>query len=153
MKKKYKLKVLNKENILELLGYEIPDKFTLDKLLKRETLIDIGLEETIIYNYDSVVSDRIENVEIDIENIIEARFFNKEKEIRIFRDEKEIDGTIFIEKSDSPYIERTVLLSSLYQKQSCAYKLDLKKYIDYDEDNQAYIRYTKPSKLYFKEGK
>lgn len=150
---KYILKILNKNNVLELLGHEAMEDNRIEKILNKEVLLEMGLRNAIIYNFDSVISESIENVKIDLDNIMEARFFNEEKEIRVFRDEDKITGTIFAEKENSPYIEKMVLLYPRYGERRYAKKLALKKYMDYDEDNQAYIRYTKPSKLYFQEGK
>lgn len=151
MKKGYDLYKLNKNTILEFLNYSIDGQFSIEKIVNIEVLTEIGFKYAIIYNFDCVESDRIKNTKLDIGNIIEARFFNEDKEIRIFRDEDKYDGTIFIEKQDPNCIKKEVLLYPRDNKREYPKKMEFRKYIDYDEDNQAYIRYTKPSKLYFKE--
>ena len=150
MDNKYKLEVLDKTSLLELFGYELLGEFDFKNILSKDKLMDMGLKYAIIYNFDKVISEKIEDMEISLDNIMEARFFNEEKEIRIFRDEDKLKGTIFLENS-SPYIENMSLLYPRYRENLYANKIDYKKYIDYDGDHQAYIRYIKPSKLYFKE--
>lgn len=138
MENKYSLETIDGEKLLDL--------------LKRESLIEMGMKYALVYNFDRVDSEKIEDIEIEIDNITEARFFNEDREIRIFRDEDGLRGTIFSENG-APYMEKTSILYPRYGEKIYADKMDLKKYIDYDEDNQAYIRYIKPSKFYFKEGK
>lgn len=150
MENKYRLEVLDRESILELFEYEISGECGLIDLLNKEILIDMGLKYGIVYNFDSVVSEKIEDMNISLGNIMEAIFFNEEREIRIFRDEEGLNATIFLE-NNSPYIEKYSLLYPRYGEKVYANKIDFKNYIDYDEDNQGYIRYVRPSKLYFKE--
>lgn len=155
MSNKYYLKKLNDESLKEVFNYEIQD-FDLYKFLNKEILKELGLDYCIIYNFDGVITDYTSNVDLDIDNIIEARFFNDKKEIRIFNYEGNITGTIFREGEDSNKIEREYLLYPRYKeierKEKYASKLKVKEYIDYDEDNQAYIDYVKPSKLVFAGG-
>lgn len=151
MHKGYDLYKLNKKNIMEFLNYNIDGQFSIEKIANIETLKKIQFKYAIIYNFDCVESDKIEYINLDIDNIIEARFFDEEREIRIFRDEDKCNGTIFIEKQDANYIEKDALLYARDNKKTYPKRLISRKYIDYDEDNQAYIRYTKPSSLHFKE--
>lgn len=153
MKDKYNLRVLNKENLLDILGYNVKDKFELIEIVNIKILTELGLEYGIIYNFDSVFTDKIENLEIDIDNIMEARFFNLDKEIRLVRNENKIIATIFAEKLDTEFVKGEVLIRKRIKYTGQASRLEIKKYIDYDDDNQAYIRYTKPCKLFFKEVK
>lgn len=152
MKELYRLERLNKENLFEIFDYKEKENFKIEDIINKETLEKLGLVYAIVYNFDSVISDKIENINIDLENIMEARFFNEEKEIRVFREEEKLNITIFDEQGYNSYIENTSLLYNRYKENIYANKLKYKKYIDYDkEDSQAYIRYIKPSKLYFKE--
>lgn len=153
MKNKYNLRLLDKKSLLDLLEYNVEDNFELMEIVNIKVLKELGFKYGIIYNFDSIVTEKIEDLKIDIGNIMEARFFNEEKELRIFRDEDEIKGTIFVEKEDTKFIEKTVVLCKRNEESKYANQLRFKKYIDYDDDNQAYIKYTKPCKLYFKEGK
>lgn len=153
MKNKYNLRLLDKSSLLDLLEYNVEDNFELEEIINIKILKELGFKYGIIYNFDSIVTERIEDLEIDIENIMEARFFNEKKELRILRDEDEIKGTIFVEKEDTKFIGKTVILYKRNEESNYANHLRFKKYIDYDDDNQAYVRYTKPCKLYFKEAK
>ncbi len=150
MQKGYDLYKLNKETILETLKYHIDGEFSIEKIVNKETLKEIGFKYGIVYNFDCVESDEIENINLDIDNIIEARIFDEKREIRIFRDDDNCYGTIFIENGDANYIEKTSLLYPRDKKRQYPEKMTSRRYIDYDYDSQAYIRYTKPSKLIFK---
>ena len=165
-------------------------------LFDTNTLAGLKMEYAIIYNYDSVVTDNITNIQLDPDNIIEAIFFNEYREIRIYRNDNEFKGTVFIDLKDMPkedskddlieaelikdkhsefekeeYTEPIKEIYLLYNRNSnkddideesdenegrgsgtserYAKKLVVNKYIDYDEDNQAYISYVKPCKLIF----
>lgn len=149
---KYYLNELSKESLKEVFEYEFED-FSIENNFNKEILLKLGLVDGIIYNYDSVSSKNISELEIDYENIIEARFFNENIEIRIFNDEGNLTGTIFYEEQDCNPIISNFLLYPRYGESKYAKELEVKKYISYDEDNQAYISYVRPSKLIFKEGK
>ena len=147
----YSLKELSNENIKSLLGVEIGCSLK-DVVSNPELLIKMGFEFAIVYKYDSVLSDRIENIRIDCDSIIEGRFLNGKAEIRIFCDGESLSGSIFCEKENSKTIERYLLLYPRNgEKSGYAEKLKVKKYIFYDDDKQAFISYVKPSKLIFKE--
>jgi hypothetical protein len=132
------------------------EDFSIEKILDNNRLKDLGLIYCIIYNYDSVITEYISNADIDYKNIIEARFFNEENEIRVFNDEGKITGTIFKELEVSKSRTDTYFLYPRYGEKNndkmYANKLVVKKYIDYDDDSQAYIGYVKPSKLIFTGG-
>ncbi len=151
----YYLKKLNKKNLKEVFDYDWED-FSIEKILDNNRLKDLGLIYCIIYNYDSVITEYISNADIDYKNIIEARFFNEENEIRVFNDEGKITGTIFKELEVSKSRTDTYFLYPRYGEKNndkmYANKLVVKKYIDYDDDSQAYIGYVKPSKLIFTGG-
>jgi len=150
MSNTYCLRELNAENLKELLGYSSSGEFSIERLMNTDILQELGLKYAIIYNYDSVLSNRISEVQIDIENIMEARFFNSTSEIRIFNDENQLSGTVFIEyENANPIIQEFILYPRYGEKEKYAKKLQVKKYIDYDEDKQAYISYVKPSSLIF----
>ncbi len=135
----------------EIFGINIKEnEFSMDNIIKKEYLIKMGLKQAIIYNYDSVISRNIEDINIDLNNIIESRFFNEDMEIRIFNDEDGLRGNIFIEKDVADYISEEYILYNRYGDKNYANALKVKKYMDYDEDKQAYIYYTKPCKLYFR---
>ncbi|SNX52843.1 hypothetical protein [Thermoanaerobacterium sp. RBIITD] len=155
MNNSYRLKKLDINSLKEIFKFDFDGEFTLKNNLNKETLINLGLIDCIIYNYDSVLSDKISNVDIDYDNLIEARFFNSSAEIRLFTDDDKLKGTIFIEEDSvgkNEYIESVFILYPRYgEKEVYAEKLRVRKYISYDDDNQAYISYVKPCELIFKE--
>lgn len=154
MNNNYLLKELTEENIREIFEYDYKN-FEIEKDLNKEMLTKLGMTYAIIYNYDCVVTDYISNIELDYENMMEARFFNDDAEIRIFNDDN-IKGTIFKEGENCKSIKNKYILYPRYgeksQNKRYAHELIIKKYINYDDDNQAYINYVKPSKLVFTGG-
>ncbi len=147
------LRELNLRNVNEVFNCKFSDdEFTIENLLDKKILQYLGFKDTIIYNYDSVASDNIENVDIQLDNIMEAIFFSENREMRIFSEEGKFRGSIFKEDNveESDFIEDEYIL---YKRNSnmkkYPKKLKVKKYIDYDEDKQAYISYVKPCKFIY----
>lgn len=147
------LKELTKDNIKEVFKFDINDENIAGALLNKEILCSIGLKYALIYNYDSVVSDNIENTEINGENIIEARFFSEDKEIRISNEDGSFCGTVFKEVNNQNVIKEEYILypraREYKDKMLFPSKLKVKKYFNYDEDGQAYISYVKPCEFIF----
>ena len=144
----YILKEINTENLNEIFGYKVEGELDITNLLNKNILKTMGLESAIIYCYDGIITERVNDLALDLDNIMEARIFNENSELRIWRDYDLIKGSIFREedKSIEPIIEQFIL----YPRNKNGYnpeKLVVKKYIDYDDDAQAYISYVKPSKL------
>lgn len=149
MSNDYVIKALNFENLKNFFGYDFKSDFIIESDLDKETLLNLHLNDCIIYNYDSVVSDKISNASIDYENIIEARFFNDISEIRVFNDNERLNGTIFIENNNPEYIESEFILYPRTNNLKYPSKLLVKKYIKYDNDGQAYVSYVKPCRFVF----
>jgi len=150
MNKNYYIRKLDAKGLEEVFGYNLQDMFSITRLLDSNIIKEQGLLDAIIYNYDSVISDRISKIEIDAENIIEARLFNDNSEIRVFNDESILSGIIFSQKENvNPIIQEVILYPRYKEEAGHAKKLKIKKYFDYDEDNQAFISYIKPSRLIF----
>lgn len=142
----YVLKKMDSESLKEIFEYK--GSIDINKLLNKDFLKSLELEEAIIYCYDEIITDKVENLSLDIDNILEARIFNEAMELRIWRDEGELKGTVFKEINEiSTPIEEEYILYPRKKEYSYPGKLIVKKYIDYDEDGQAYISYVKPSKL------
>lgn len=149
-------KLLSAKSIKELLDYSIEfSYFSLDKLFNCDLLKKLGMKFGIVYHYDYVESDIIDNIDMTLENIIEARFFAEDRELRIFNEEDGVSGTLF--KSDSTcekFEEKYYLFPRSKDERAYPYKLIVNKYIGYDEeDNQAYISYVAPAKLCFRKEK
>ncbi|MCY6485463.1 hypothetical protein OW763_14105 [Clostridium aestuarii] len=153
MESMYKLMELNSRNLKEVFDFVCDDNQCIDKLLDKDVLIRLGFKYGIIYNFDSVITDKIQNIKIDKENIIEVRFFSYENEIRIFNNEGIYSGTIFYQNEDKDFFtEEYYLYPREKNKKKYPHKLEVKKYVNYDDtDKQAYISYVKPCSFEFKE--
>lgn len=114
---------------------------SLEDIFKEEVLKEMNLKQAIIYNYDSLCFGGISDVKIDIDNIMEAIFFNDDMEINIVNN-KEVYGHIAIEKSNN------MVLKESYKVYDDKYdNLDIKQYLSTDDDGQAYIKYVKPCRF------
>lgn len=146
MESNIELMELNKENLLKLLGKkvcQIEDKKMEELICENNLYKALGLQYRIIYNFDSVEIGRIDDFEIDLDNIIEARLFNENIEIDFRIDEEKIEGNIFIDNGERElFVEE-----NFYLRGSEFNRLKVKKYIKFDEDNQGYIYYLKPCEL------
>lgn len=135
---------LNINNINELLNNKIEK---LEEIVDKAILTELGLKQAIIYNYDALLCGEIENLELNLDNIMEARFFNDKIELNI-RNEESLKGHIAIEKSNE------LVLEDKYEIYHNDYdKIMVKKYLDLDNDGQAYVKYLKPCRLCRKEQK
>lgn len=144
MDKNLELLPLNIENINGLLNNKIE---TLEEIVDKAVLIELGLKQAIVYNYDALLCGEIENLELNLDNIIEARFFNDKIELNI-RNEEDLKGHIAIEKSNE------LVLEEKYEIYHNDYDIVMiKKYLDTDDDGQSYVKYLKPCKLCGKEQK
>lgn len=102
-------------------------------------------KEYIIYYFDKLEAGG-EEIDVDIENVNEAFFFNDSKCLHIYR-EDEIKGVLYEEEgNEEAFTEEQI---AKYKKR--IKKLIVKKYIEYDEDGQAYVSRILPSKLVFQE--
>ncbi len=153
MKTNIVIKELNEVNLKEYIKYKnlnIPIPQNISSLLAEKGFYKkLGMEYAIIYNYDFVAYGNLNELSIDLDNITEARFFNEDEEIVIRTDNKGVKGSLFIDKGEKNYfIEEKFYLRSNKAAVNKNYNtLKVKKYIDLDEDNQAYVFYLKPCKL------
>ena len=151
MSENVKFLELNKENLLSFIEEKnincLKNIDNIEELLNKEVLKSLNLLQGIIYNYDSVKFGNVEDLDIDINNIIEGRFFNETSEILVRIENDEVIGNIVYDNGDkSSYIKEKFLIYDKDNKNNFE-QLLVKKYINYDKDNQAYIEYIKPSKL------
>lgn len=151
MSENVKFLELNKENLLSFIEEKniscLKNIDNIKDLLNKEVLKNLNLLQGIIYNYDSVKFGNIEDLDIDIDNIIEGRFFNETSEISIRVENDEVIGNIVYDNGNKEsYIEGKFLIYDKDNKNTFE-ELLVKKYINYDKDNQAYVEYIKPAKL------
>lgn len=145
------LKELNIEN-LNSLDFNIQKYIIKDNLYEtlrsKKFYESLGLKFAIIYNYDSVNFGKIEELEFDIDNVMEARFFDEFREIFFINDNGNIKGNIVeIEKDKKSFIDEKFCVYGNKKYKT----LNIKKLVNYDEDGAAYLYYTKPCS--FEEGK
>lgn len=90
--------------------------------------------------------DEIQNVWLeDLNNLIEAKFFNKDREISIMPcdDEKNFSIVEFDGKNKEYVEEKQVLNRNKSPFKNDNDKLVIRNYLDYDDEGQAYICYSK----------
>jgi len=101
-----------------------------------------GVEWALIYHYDSMCYTPIEKACIDWDLLVEARLFGEEKEIHIFKLGDQFKKVVWQDTPQQDVMTTSVILNTPQYK-----TLYIKKYIDYDEDRQAYISYVRPYRL------
>ncbi|WP_368491079.1 hypothetical protein [Clostridium sp. BJN0013] len=144
------LEELTRENIKKFIDINNKNYNTdvgIEAVLSDKKFYDIlGIKYGIIYNFDSVKYDTVDKLNIDFNNIIEARFFNRDTEIDVRMMDNKIGGNIFIDNGEKElFIDENFYLRC--NRENNYNKLKVKKYIDFDEDGQAYIFYLKPCEL------
>ena len=123
----YIVREINKESLKEVFAYEMEGKVDFIKLLNKEILKMFGFESAIIYCYDKILTEKIENLVFDLDNIIEARIFNETCEIKIWRYDNIMRGSIFKEIKPNNIMEDEYIL---YPRETGGYspsKLFVKK--------------------------
>lgn len=101
----------------------------------------------IIYYFDVLKFGEGEILELNIENINEAFLFNENKCLHIFRDDG-IRGILYTyEENDIVISEEQIARKGKEFKRLKS--LIVNKFINYDDDGQAYIKRVLPAKLIF----
>lgn len=101
----------------------------------------------IIYYFDVLKFGEGEILELNIENINEAFLFNENKCLHIFRDDG-IRGILYTyEENDIVISEEQIARKGKEFKRLKS--LIVNKFINYDDDGQAYIERVLPAKLIF----
>jgi hypothetical protein len=98
----------------------------------------------IVYYFDSLKFGK-GYVNIDMDSVNEAFFFNDGKCLHIYREDG-VKGVLYVEEDEGEIIlEEQILEDRILREPLRA--LIVKKYIEYDEDGQAFISRTLPSML------
>jgi hypothetical protein len=81
----------------------------------------------------------------DLDDLIEAKFFDEDREMSImeFEDEQKFSVVEFNDKDKEYVVERQILNKNKSPFQNENDKLVIRNYLDYDDQGQAYICYTK----------
>lgn len=94
----------------------------------------------LLFSLDGVFFNEVEEVKkkLNEKNFIEARFFNKKKELFVFYDGENYKAVkTDRDKWDKDIIEREYILDKKFKEYT---KVKVKEFIAYDEDGQAYVK-------------
>src|SRR5690554_6339853 len=114
-----------------------------EEALDLKALSARGFQYGLLYSYDGVQLDKIENIQLNRDKLVEVRFFNNLEEIHVFKRDG-FEGVLFTEEEEDEVVEETHLLIGSGQDNRFGKALLIKNYVDYDEDGQAFIAYTRP---------
>lgn len=119
----------------------------------KDNLLSLGLNFAIIYNYDSVHFGKLNDLDIELENMMEAKFFNREAELSFYRVDNDLKGNIVIDQGEDKLVK--IEIYNVYQNKNYKElnlnnynKFEVKKYIRFDEDRQGHFYYTKPCRFW-----
>jgi len=101
-------------------------------------------DNRIIYYFDNLKFGKGQ-IELDTDNVNEAFFFEEGKCLHIYREDG-IKGILYIEDRRIKSLFGEQILEERILKEPLKV-LVVKKYIEYDEDGQAYISRTLPAKF------
>lgn len=152
MKSSLEFTLIDNENFNEnfnWLNKDISSNDLINILFNKDFLNKYNLKQCIVYNYDSLEFGNVENIKLDIDNIMEARFFNNSCELSLYRSDDEFKG-VFIkgtEETENVIQEDRFIDYRGRVINGDFIKIRVNKYIDYDEDGQAFISYIKPCKF------
>ena len=88
-----------------------------------------------------LISWKEQREKIDFSQLLEARFFQKEKELHYFQEEEKAVAVEVREKENAEFIEENIILGKNFT--DAGNYLKVRKYIDYDEDGQAHVALTR----------
>ncbi|NMB32694.1 MAG: hypothetical protein GX992_00415 [Clostridium sp.] len=114
--------------------------------IRKEEIISLAQEfkNHIIYYFDSLrFGENPENIEPD--NINEAFFFQDGKCLHVYREDG-VKGIFYREEGEEEFItEKQILGQKCFE--NGFETLVIKKYVEYDEDGQAFISRVLPAKF------
>lgn len=143
----YLLTNLNTQNYKDILNLD--SDINIDTLFSKSFLQKLGVKHAIIYNIDSVYAGNIDYASIDKEKLIEARFFNEVFELKIWKNGNDLIASYFKELDNPEYVEESYFLYKDVKSKEAVNKIKVRKYLDYDDENQCYISYLKPMDFIF----
>lgn len=123
------------------------EKLELNKSEAEKICSENNFKYAWINTYSNLYLSKVE--EIDnfhfLDNLIEAKFFNKIKEASIIKnDDEKFSVVIFDSEGNNDFVEEQQIL----QKHKSPFKnendkLVIRHFLKYDDDGQAYVYYTK----------
>lgn len=120
------------------------EKIDLDKVSNYDFINSLDLKYSLEYFNDRVVvSKSFEG--ISMVDLIEGRYFNEKQELKIFKVNGQYKVILFVEEDTDKVLKVDHLVMD--NKFNSIEKIGIKKYMDYDLDGQAFIKYLRPYKL------
>lgn len=116
----------------------------LEKAKDNKVLKELGIRYAIFYYIDRVEVKK-DMEDIDLNNLLEASIFGEKAEIKMFKQKGELKAILNMDEDSDKVIKISHIVRQ--QKFDGINKVNIKKYIKYDEDGQAYIDYWRPYEL------
>lgn len=118
-----------------------------------ETVADVMAEDYMVYDYgyltymSEVVLVKMKGHKVDIDwpELVEARFFNEQQELHVWKAGECLLGRRLTETGDTDIVETVILVMKKFCPKGG--NMVIRKYIDYDEDGQAFIANTRIKKV------
>lgn len=96
----------------------------------------------LIYEISDVIFDCIDGIaEINWDEMIEGYFFNDKEQIYIYETEEGLQAVCFTEPENAGYVDKEYELAGKFQ--TLGKKVKKREYLDFDEDGQIYVAYTR----------
>lgn len=96
----------------------------------------------LVYGISSVLFDTTESIsEINWDECKEAYFFDEKGQLHIYESDDGLCAVQFCEPEEVKYIDKKYVTAGKYKK--IAGKIIRREYIDFDEDGQMFIAYTR----------
>lgn len=115
------------------------EKLPVLECLNLEYLKQHNFSYGLVYLYDKVQLNKIEELDLDQENLIEAKFFNDHSQLHIYKRD-ELEAVLVTDEDDEDFFTETqILMNDKYGKE-----MRIKNYLNYDKDGQAFIAYSRP---------
>ncbi len=102
------------------------------------------LKWVLVRQLSSVAMGEVINMPIDWDEVTEVRFFDEEKEIRIFERDGDLCSAVIADSASDvenvDFRDRTI---SLEHKGAFGREITVREYFDYDEDGQIFVAATR----------
>lgn len=120
------------------------ERIDIAKVLDKDFIDSLSLEYTLEYFYDKVVAKKSFE-KISIVNLIEGRYFNEKHELKIYKFNGEYRATLISDETNDEVLKvEHLVIDNKFEDIS---KIAIKKYIDYDDEGQAFIKCLRPFKF------
>lgn len=119
-------------------------KLGIDIIENLEFINSLKLKYSLEYFNDRIDAKR-DFDEININDLIEGRYFSEDKELRIIKVNGNYKVILISDEENENYLECEHLV--IDNKFGDIKKVGVKKYVDYDKDGQAYIKCIRPFKF------